>query len=66
MHWLPARAALPKAELVRAYWRAVSTLRRSKLKNIHTLTLVGHIEREFQAAWDNPPRRAGGIAELHS
>jgi hypothetical protein len=65
VHWLPARAALTKAELAEAFWRAVSALRRSRLKNIHTLTLLAHIEREFQAAWDDPPRR-NRVFELHS
>jgi hypothetical protein len=65
VHWLPARAALTRADLARAYWRAVSTLRRSRLKNIHTLTLVAYIEREFHAAWDDP-RRTHRVFELHS
>ena len=43
VHWLHARAALTKAELAEAFWRAVSALRRSKLKNIHTLILVAHM-----------------------
>jgi len=64
-HWLPARAALTKAELAQAFWRAVSALRRSKLKNIHTLTPLAHIEHEFQATWDDPPRR-NRVFELHS
>ena len=66
VHWLPARAALTRAELARAYWRAASTLRRSRLKNLHTLTLVAYIEREFQAALEDPHRRTRRVYELHS
>jgi len=66
VHSLPDRPALTKAELARAYWRAVSKVRRFKPKNVYNLTLVAYLEREFRAAWDDPPRRTRRVFELHS
>jgi len=65
-HLLPCRPALTKAELARAYWRAVTRLRHLKPNNVYTLGVLAYFELQFRAAWNDPRRRSKRMFELLS